>query len=283
MVGASDRTLDLRRGRRRRSGRVGTDGRVAAAGADVRRPRRLLRAHFDPAGAARSRALGSALGLDPRVDHGVLSGSTTPARATGRRALLVGIRARARDRGVGRVPGVSDAWHGTVGAHGGRGPGPAHADAARGADGAAARRRRDGSARFPGALCGRRRGGRDRGLRRGDRIPLPHIRSAQYVCLDMRSAGRTPTSRSASSTGSAIRPEIVARDRTTAGDPVASEPVTLAPGGTARAVSCGGRPRAALPSSTVLLAPWPGAERIAVSEVLDVVDGAEMARTVVRR
>jgi len=83
----------------------------------------------------------------------------------------------------------------------------------------------------------------------------------------------------ASEEGNTIRPELTLRDRTTAGDPVGSAPVSLAPGATARADLVWRAPTGRPVEITVLLAPWPGTERIATPEVLDVVDGGEMALT----
>lgn len=110
----------------------------------------------------------------------------------------------------------------------------------------------------------------------GSRYLTVEARNASAQACDLQGA---PDLAFASEEGNAIRPEVTNRDHTTAGDPVASESVTLAPGGTARADLVWRAPTGRPAELTVLLAPWPGAERIAVSEVLDVVDGAEMALT----
>lgn len=207
-----------------------------------------------------------------------LSGSTTPARATGRRALLVGIVLVLATVASGAC--LASATHGA--ALSARtevaapdpptptqpvvptDPPPAVAETAAPdfPERCAADDVEVAIAGFDAAT--------------GSRFLTFEARNTSASTCDLQGA---PDLAFASEQGNAIRPEIVARDRTTAGDPVTSEPVTLAPGGTVRADLVWRAPTGRPAELTVLLAPWPGAERIAVSEVLDVVDGTDMALT----
>ncbi|MGO3319080.1 MAG: DUF4232 domain-containing protein [Microbacterium gubbeenense] len=110
----------------------------------------------------------------------------------------------------------------------------------------------------------------------GSRYLTFEARNMSAEACDLRGA---PDLAFASDVGNAIRPVIGPRNFTTAGEPIGEDVVTLAPGGTARADLVWRAPTGRPIDLTVLLAPWAGAVRTSTSEVLDVVDGGEMALT----
>ena len=209
-----------------------------------------------------------------------LCGSTTPTRATGRRALLVGIVLVLAFATLASGACLASATHGAalsarteVAAPDPPTPtqpaAPTDAPAAVAETAAPDFPERCAADDVEVAIAGF-------DAATGSRFLTFEARNTSASTCDLQGA---PDLAFASEQGNAIRPEIVARDRTTAGDPVTSAPVALAPGGTARADLVWRAPTGRPAELTVLLAPWPGAERIAVSEVLDVVDGADMALT----
>ncbi|GGH35983.1 hypothetical protein GCM10010921_04840 [Microbacterium album] len=83
----------------------------------------------------------------------------------------------------------------------------------------------------------------------------------------------------ASEDGNAIRPLIEPREHSPAGEPIGGDAVTLEPGRTARADLVWRAPTGRPSEITVLMAPWPGADRTAATKTLDIVDDGEMTLT----
>lgn len=108
----------------------------------------------------------------------------------------------------------------------------------------------------------------------------------RYLALEVRNVSSRacdvnglPDLAFASPDGNAIRPMIEPREHSSVGEPIGPDPVTLEPAGIARADLVWRAPTGRPSELTVLMAPWPGAQRTTATELLDVVDGGEMTLT----
>jgi hypothetical protein len=109
---------------------------------------------------------------------------------------------------------------------------------------------------------------------------------SRYLALEARNVSAeacdlngSPDLAFAASDGNAVRPTILPRESTSAGEPIAVGPVTLSPGDAVRADLVWRAPTGRPSEFTVYMAPWAGAERTTATEILDVVDGGEMTLT----
>lgn len=109
---------------------------------------------------------------------------------------------------------------------------------------------------------------------------------SRYLAIETRNTSSAPCDLNglpdvafASEDGNAIYPSITPREVTPTGEAIPNASVTLEPGSTARADLVWRAPTGRPSEITILMAPWAGAERVAETETLDIVNGAEMALT----
>ncbi|MGI6879839.1 DUF4232 domain-containing protein [Microbacterium sp. gxy059] len=110
----------------------------------------------------------------------------------------------------------------------------------------------------------------------GSRLLALEARNTSSAACDLRG---WPDLAFASADGEEIRPAIARTTRTPSGQDVDDEPVTIAPDGVARADLTWRAPTGRPEDLAVLMAPWAGADRIAETETLDIVDDGEMDLT----